>query len=62
MCGTCGRRDKERSLGCWWGKVEGKISLEDLDVDRMMCIVAIWPRTVTGERGLIKTALKIQAP
>ena len=46
MCGACGRRNKGTSLGCWWGKVEEKISLEDLDVDGRMCTIAIWSRTI----------------
>jgi hypothetical protein len=57
VCEVCGRRNKEMSLGCWWGKIEGKISLEDLDVDGRLCTAVIWPR-----RGLIKAAMQIQAP
>jgi len=61
VSGTCGRHNKEICLGCWWRKVEGKISLEDLDIDGRMCTVVIWPGTVTAGRDLIKTAMKIQA-
>jgi hypothetical protein len=61
VCGACGRHNKETRLGCRWGKVEGKISLVDVDVDGRMCTVVIWPGTVTAGRGFIKTAMKIQA-